>query len=182
MEFVIDNTNGNLPNKVGTSFVALQQLLDKSSYLYLDQHSGPTANLLRYLMSNGDIVEITTDGKTVELNGQMLSGEEKDELFNAIKSGSLSIARKADPSKPIPVMPMPEDSAPQSPLPQPKMDMRVVKNMARAVSADKAFKEKGNSFYDPAIEQADLGDDDSTQKRFAYYLKHGVFKGEDPNA
>lgn len=181
MEFIIDNTQGKLPRLVGTDFGKLKQLASDSSYMYLDQHSTPSANILRYLMSNGDIVEITTDGKTVEINGEMISGEEKDELFAAIRAGTLTVAQKADPSKPTPVIPVPQDNAPKSPVPSPKMNMMVVKNMTNNLTKKDEKEAKGSAFHDPSIESKNFGPDDEQFKNMAYYLKYGCYKGEDPN-
>ena len=67
-EFLVDNTNGKLPKACANSFERLKQIVGTSSHLTLESAKNATIGLLRYIMTNGDIVEMTTDGKTALLN------------------------------------------------------------------------------------------------------------------
>ena len=62
IDFVVDNTEGKLPARVGKSMQALQQYVNGSSHMRLEGATKATVNLLRYVMTNGDVVEITSDG------------------------------------------------------------------------------------------------------------------------
>ena len=64
VDFVVDNTNGKLPQMVQSSLPKLRMLCDNSSHMRLEEPKKATVNLLRYVMDNGDVVEITSDGHT----------------------------------------------------------------------------------------------------------------------
>jgi len=173
IEFVVDNTNGKLPSKIGTSFQALQAFVKNSSHMTISEATKATVNLLRYVMNNGDVVEITSDGHTVMLNGNLLGQEEKDALFAAVKRGEIKVARKTDISQAMPVMP---------PTPQPEMKpvkMRLSPEILDKIKSDqdkqKEIEEMNNASHDQEIEDAELHDaeDKEWTRRMMYWLKYG---------
>lgn len=170
-----DNTNGKLTQKVKT----LQQLLryvKNSSILKLIEDSSPTVNLLRYVLDNGDVVEITTDGHTAILNGRFLGQEEKNALFIAIKRGDINVSRKADPTKPIPVFPTPkvQEQAPES-----QVKSQITPGMLDAVQKRQSNIAKIRSLstksYDYEIENGDYSgaEDPGYCKEILYALRYG---------
>lgn len=103
IEVIVDNTHGKMPSEIGNSLQSLEQYIQKSSHLRLEEPSEPTAHLLRYVLENGDIAEVTTDGATCLLNGKLLSRAEKAAFFDSLTSGKIKVARRADIQNPIPV-------------------------------------------------------------------------------
>ena len=180
LEFMADNTNGRLPKLVQKSFDKLRALVNRSSHLMLEQHDKPIANLLSFVLSNGDIAEITTDGRTCMLNGTLLSDEEKEALFQAIQSGEISVSRKAD-SRPEPVFPMPI-SAPKLALPKikPPIDQNMVQSFEDRRKQEEKARQQATHNYDPLIEKMNFSDMISPEltKQLAYGLIHGRVKGE----
>ena len=156
IDFIVDNTEGMLPKKVGKSYQALLDFIKHSSRFTLEEPKEPTASLLRYILNNGDVVEITTDGKTAMLNGKLMSEEEKQALFEAIRNKQISISRKADPSSPVPVMPTPKIKQ----VPIAKVGTTMDKTKLKAIADMETKKSKSaqndDSDYDNQIEKMDL--------------------------
>jgi hypothetical protein len=185
IEFLVDNTNGKLPKTVQGSMDRLKQIVENSSHLKMTQPKEATAEVLRYIMTNGDIVEITTDGKTAELNGELLSEDEKKALFEAIRSGELSIARKADTSKPIPVLPKPAPSGPSMQDQQAqqdqqdnvgKFDVAKVNDLKDYQEQQRKERNRGNKNFDETIEKSvreSNEDDKGFLRHIMYALKYG---------
>lgn len=175
MEFIVDNTNGNLPSAVGASFDKLQQLVRGSSHLRMDEAKSPTATLVRYVMDNGDVVEITTDGRTVILNGQLVDEQQKMALFQAIKRGEIKVSRRAD--APVPVLPA-LASTPEPPKPpkgsNPSEGAMKHLNEMRKRKRTSELNASGTS--DREIDGRDYGysDDPAFSKAIAYYARHGT--------
>lgn len=69
MEVFSDNTNGKITNMAGDDFQKLLGIVNHSSTLSLEETKDATVGLLRYLTSNGDVIEMTTDGHTCMING-----------------------------------------------------------------------------------------------------------------
>ena len=184
-EVTADNTEGKLQELAGKDFKRLQSIIKQSSHLRLERPKVNMPNLLRYIMSNGDIVEITTDGKTCMLNGKLLSAEEQQELFSAIQSGELQVARKADHEQPIPVIPMPHSGQPQQPVPveAPKLNMGLVNQIREDQEKKQKEADRQTHYHDSSIEKADYSEvsDSAFTKQLAYCLKYGLAKGENPN-
>lgn len=183
VEFLVDNTEGKLSQMVGNSFMRLKQIVEKSSHLKLEQPSEPVAHLLRYVMSNGDIVEITTDGKTVLLNGDLLNEDEKSAFFEALKGGEITVAHKADVGKPIPVMPKINQSsqAIKVEMPEPgKINPELMRGLNDQAAKNQQNLQSGNQNYDKNIEKADTSatDDPEFFKYLAYNLKYGSYRGK----
>jgi hypothetical protein len=177
VEFIVDNTNGKLSKLVGREYSKLEALLANSSVLYSEEPKVATAHLVRYVLDNGDVAEITTDGRTCLLNGKMLTEEEKVALFNAIRTGELKVAHKADRERPVPVLPpMQSMSQPQK---QTGMDKDITSHF-KSMLIDKEKDESNSDIeYDHEIENADLSsaEDPAYTKRLMYLLKYGEKRG-----
>lgn len=174
IDFVVDNTNGKLPRLVGKDLSSLKKLVARSSHLSIEDTSGPTVNFLRYLLNNGDVVEVTTDGRTALLNGKLLSEEEKQAIFEAVRRGDLKVERKADPSKPIPVMPTPKIKTPQ--INESDTFRSQIIQEIEEMNRKKAEMNSINSKdYDAEIETMDLrgAEDPEYIKKLMYRLKYG---------
>lgn len=173
IDFVVDNTSGNLPKQVGRSFQALLQHVQNSSHLSIEEPKKATVNLLRYVMNNGDVIELTSDGHTCILNGQLLSQEEKDALFNAVRRGDIKVARKTDVQAAIPVVP----SSP----PPPKREVRgkisptVLGMIEQQQKEEQKNKMLGSKDYDAEIDDADLdqAEDKDWTRDLMRWLKYG---------
>lgn len=176
IEWTVDNTEGDLPKKVGNVFSELQRIVNGSSHLSLVEPTEPTAHLLRYVLNNGDVAEITTDGQTCLLNSKLLNPAEKQALFSAISSGTLGVAHKADQAYPIPVLPSskPNTTPERTKTEKEKLHAEVKKHLA----TKKKTEDKGNAYNDPAIEKIDFSysDDPEFSKNLLYYIKHGYPK------
>jgi hypothetical protein len=176
LEFVVDNTNGKLPASLGNDFSRLKQIISKSHHLRMSHPQGATLGLLRYSLENGDIIEVTTDGKSCLLNGSLLQEQEKDALFYAIANGHLKVKEKADLSKPIPILPKIQ------PAPM-KKESQNDKEYIKALNESRQQKEKDNAFnsskYDRRIESIDFSDmhNPALSQDLLYMLKYGTHKG-----
>jgi len=179
LDFIVDNTDGALPEATQGSYERLISMVRRSSHMVIEEPQTPVAHLLRYVMNNGDVVEITTDGKTCLLNGKLLGVEQKNALFAAISRGEISVAHKADITKPVPVMPI-GDTRPKD---KPKRNFSLRENLEKAlVKRLKIKSEKdasSNADYDHRIEDMNLAgiEDAESIKAFAYHLKYGKKAG-----
>jgi hypothetical protein len=176
VEFIVDNTDGVLPQEVGGSYERLMKLANGSSHIRLQQPQKATVNLIRYVMDNGDVVEITSDGRTCMLNGELLDEARKNALFVAIRRGEIKVARKAD--KPVPVIPTQPTTAQAAPEP-PHQSREVIGLLADMHARQKQIETTYSGRNDPAIEQVDrsYSDDPAFSKAMAYYAKHGTGGG-----
>lgn len=171
-----DNTDGKITEKIKT-FQQLLRYVKNSSILKLVEDSKPSVNLLRYVMDNGDVVEITTDGHTAILNGRLLSSEEKDALFIAIKRGEIKVSRKSDPSQAIPLFPSvqrKEEAPIKSQLSEGMMD--AIRKSQQKVTKLRSMSTKS---YDYEIENGDYSgaEDPEYIKEMLYSLKYGDSNG-----
>ena len=177
VDFIVDNTRGSLPKVVGGKFDKLVQIVRSSSHLSLMEPQEATTHLLRYVLTNGDVVEITTDGKTAVLNGRLLSPEERNALFSAIKNGELGIARKADLAAPHPVLP------PLQSFTKPStgdFGDKIREVMMKRMENEQKKKADSSVDYDHSIEESDYRglEDPNWTKQFMYYLKYGAARGQ----
>lgn len=182
LDFIVDNTDGKLPKTVKNSFTRLQQIVSKSSHMHMDEPTKPTAHLLRYLLDNGDLIEITTDGKTAVLNGKLLQENEKNAIFNAIKTGDLKVARRTNLHAAVPILPTKKPQIKEE-AKRPTGNTALLNLIAE--NNNKILKEKrqSNSNYDSELEKMDLSDldtpdDEGVCRNMLYYIKYGKFKGE----
>ena len=174
VDFTVDNTGGRLPKMIGRSYERLMNVLRNSSTLYADTPTTATAQLLRYVLDNGDVAEITTDGKTALLNGKLLDEQEKNVLFMSIRSGQIKVARKADMSAPIPVLP-PVTKLKQAPV-STGIDDGLLSEFKKMANDQEEKDSMSSEQYDYHIENADLSDaeDPDYVKHMLYSLKYGA--------
>ena len=173
LDFVVDNTKGQLPKLFQNSYPKMQQVIGNSSHMTMSEPTKATVNLLRYVMDNGDVVEITSDGHTVILNGHLLPQEEKDALFNAFTRGEIKVARKTDVQQALPVVP----SNPPTGFSEPKgkMNPTVLGMVEDDQDKKDTAREMATREYDPAIDDAHLSDaeDADWTKELMRWLKWG---------
>jgi hypothetical protein len=103
IEWTVDNTNGKLPSEAGDNLASISKYVEANKHMDFAEDDKSAAQLLRYVLENGDVAEVTTDGASCVLNGKILSQEEKAAFFDAITQGTIKVARKADVMRPIPV-------------------------------------------------------------------------------
>jgi hypothetical protein len=175
VDFIVDNTGGVLPRESGGDYERLVRMVSKSSHLKMKEPDKATSHLIRYVMDNGSVVEITTDGMTCLLDGELQDEQQKRALFAAIKSGQLKVARKSDNA--VTVMASPTIEPPK--VEKPKTDAGVIHLLAIMHKQDEEMEKNYNRSYDKDIEDGDreYSDDPEFSKNFAYALKHG--RGED---
>jgi hypothetical protein len=173
IDFIVDNTNGKLPKTVGRSMQKLSDLVKKSSHMSLEEPKKATVNLLRYVMDNGDVVEITTDGHTAMLNGNLLSQEEKEALFQAVRRGDIKVTRKTDIQQAIPIMPASDKPTPS--LQKPKLRPEIMDLIKSDQDKRDEIQKMATKSYDEEIENADLHDaeDKEWTRKLMYWLKYG---------
>lgn len=176
IDWITDSTDGALPEATQNSYQRLVSIINSSSHLSMEEPKMPVAHLLRYVLDNGDVAEITTDGKTCLLNGKLLTLEHKNALFAAIARKEVNVTRKADITRPIPVMPA------QAPKQQPQRKSSHKPGVEAAISAElkKQAKLHASSTidYDHKIENMNLSHISDYQERekvkeLAYALKYG---------
>jgi hypothetical protein len=117
VDFATDNTNGEITHGViekdipkQQQFAALQAKIADTSHLKMvEKTPDKPFYMLRYTLNNGDVVEITADGLSCFLNGEMLTHFEKNALFDAIRTGAIKVVGKTDYKDAIPFgMPVPK--------------------------------------------------------------------------
>lgn len=177
LEFIIDNTNGKLPRMFEGSFARARMITEKSSHLHMDEPTKPTVSILRYVLENGSVVEITNDGKTATLNGKILEEAEKAALFSAIRSGNLKVKTKADTHRPIPILPSIKTAA--KPKEPGTIDTQLLKQIRQNQEENKKADEADSVDHDKRIEAMDFSGahNPDTGKALMYALKYGSFKG-----
>lgn len=179
LDWVVDNTNGELPNMAQGSLKRLFRAVDRSSHLAMNPPTEQTVALLRYQLTNGDIVEITTDGETAMLNGEILQPTEKRAMMGLLGSGKLQVKQKADMSRPIPILPQKYKRNPVVKQNKPMISNGLMDSFMEQRNKEKQ-KKKANSFdYDAEIESMDFSDQPYPEqsKNLFYMLKYGVVKG-----
>lgn len=185
IDITVDNTEGKFPSMVGTSFAKVKALVEKSSNLDMSEPSEPAAHLLRYLLENGDVIEITTDGRTAILNGRLLEEAEKNAIFAAIRSGELKVSRRADTAQPIPVVPSaPKEDQSYKLIERQPLDRSLIAMAREQNEAVAEMQAQASRANDDMIEKMDLSDldtpdDEAMTRGMLYYVRHGGFKGTD---
>ncbi len=176
LDFVVDNSHGKLPALFQNSYQKMIQATQKSSHLTLEQPKKATVNLLRYVMDNGDVVEITSDGHTCMLNGDIIDQDTKDALFAAVKRGELKVARKTPIQQALPLLPT-QEAPEQEPAKPTEVKMSGgVMDMIKKQQADADKNQKlASKKYDQDIENAKLhaAEDKDWTRRMMYFLKYG---------
>lgn len=174
LEFIVDNTGGKLPHMAQNSFERLKDIIDTSHHLSLERPQHPAAHLLRYVLSNGDSIAITTDGQTALLNGEMLTEKQKLAFFEALRGGHLKVI--SQPHAAVPVLPGAPPVRPREP--SRKVDKGLIEWGQEQNRRDYQKFYGGNFEYDPQIEESDFdgGEGFPDIKNFLYWLKYGKRK------
>lgn len=174
IEFIVDNSNGAVPKMANNSFKELSRKVSASSHLSLEEPTKSSITMFRYILSNGDVAEISSDGHTCILNGKILEPEEKDALFAAIKRGEISVNRKADGIQQYPIMPSikPTEKKQQKNFISKAALDNIRKEQKQAIEAGKLSTPE----YDYEIESGDYRGAESPNyvKRILYKLKYGT--------
>lgn len=174
IDWIIDNSNGKLSRMAQGNFQILSSIIDKSSHMKLAHPTEATVGLLRYSLENGDIIEITTDGKTAMLNGSIIAPEEKNALMGLIQSGKIKVKGKANIAAPLPIRNMPKQSkAKYKPTKKETDQAEAEREKIRKSIADKASR--GSSKWDDAIEKVDFSDSHCPDlgRQLLYLMKYG---------
>jgi hypothetical protein len=103
ISWVNDSTSGKLALSCKNNFKLLKEMADKSSHIKLTFSEDKVA-IHRFILTHGDVAEITADNATHILNGTILTPEQSAALDNMIQSGQVQVTQRADLNSPI-VMP-----------------------------------------------------------------------------
>jgi len=174
IDWIVDNSRGKLKQVAQGDFEALKAFIDKTSHMIMEVPEGPTPGLLRYSLENGDIVEITTDGKTAMLNGSVLEYEHKMALMSAINSGQLKVKGRADLKTPLPIKPKPKTVVSKE-LPKSEVNKSFLDEVKRKQKKEKSKNAMGRYGSDAKIEDIDFSDSHcpAMGKQLLYLLKYG---------
>ena len=174
IDWIVDNTNGKLPQQTAGRLERLMQMVKKSSHLFIEEPKQATVGLHRYMLSTGDVVEVTTDGKTAVLNGRLLSAQERDALFAAVQRREVTVQRKADIEVPIPILGA-QQTPPSLPKPPTGFNSMITDELKRQDQERRESEARSSAAYDEAIENADLrgAEDPTFVRELMYQLKYG---------
>lgn len=96
---IIEDLNNFLyDNFKNLSFEDFTNKINRLSAFYLKKRINAVVYFDAYIFDNGDLLEITSDNKTVLLNKQMLSSIDKHKLLNSLKNNSIKISRQLNRS------------------------------------------------------------------------------------
>jgi len=173
IDWIIDNTKGKLKHISQGNFEVLRSVVSKSSHLKMTVPEQATVGILRYTLENGDMVEVTTDGKTAMLNGRVMEENEKYGLMSAINSGKLKVKGKADITKPIPLAPRPK--IPYRKKAESKVNSNLYKSFSKLDKQQKDEESQNNSRKDKKIDSIDFGQTEypNIARQLLYLLKYG---------
>jgi len=173
IDWVLDNTKGKLPAIAGGQFAKLKMMVDKSHHLTMSTPDQATVGILRYSLVNGDVVEITTDGKTALLNGKIMAEEEKLGLMAAINAGKIQVKNKADIQRPIPITPRPKPYKKEAS--GVSIDKHIHEAIAKSKEEDIIKELDNNRFRDSRIDSVDFSGTHSPEmgRQLLYLLKYG---------
>lgn len=171
LDWIVDNTRGKLPSLSGNNWDTLKSTIENSSHLNISSPKETTVGLLRYFLESGDVVEITTDGKTAQLNGKIMSEAEKNGLMSAISSGKVKVKEKANTTQPMQIPSIQESqkelSAKKSPI-QPEL--------FKVPDDEKDEQDESYTRYnDPGIKKMKFEGSHSPEmgRQLLYLLKYG---------
>jgi len=178
VQFILDNTKGELPKKAGDDFSKLQNFIHQSSHLELQKDDLKNYSIIRYLLNNGDVVEVTNDLKTMFVNGTLLSDIEKQQLLNLLATNQLQVASQDGSSLPISVAlkQVQENSTTNTEIRQkPRLNPTYLKYMLEYVRNQDRLDKMSNANYDYNIESQDYSDaeDPDFVKKMLYLFKYG---------
>lgn len=173
IDWIVDNSNGKLVRMASGDFSRLKSIVDKSSHLKMEKPEEATVGMLRYMLENGDVVEITTDGKTAQLNGELMPEEEKFGLMSAIASGKIKVKTKANISTPLQLIPKPKP--PKKEVPVKHIDDKTIAAISRHKDKDKNRITSDNRYRDSKIDSVDFSGSECPEmgRQLLYLLKYG---------
>ena len=93
-QFVMDKTNGKIQSLFAKGLIDGINKIDESDNLEIV--SNPNVKSYTYVLTNGDTIVITTDGKSACLNGRLLSNEEFAKVHELLAQGKLKVSKKAN--------------------------------------------------------------------------------------
>ncbi len=173
IDWIIDNSNGKLSRMAQGNFQILSSIIEKSSHMKLEHPTQATVGLLRYSLENGDIIEITTDGKTAMLNGSLIAEEEKIALMSLIGSGKIKVKGKANLASPMPIRRMPKQPPQEESKPNDDAEGEEIRKKAR----DKIEDERNHwsPRKDKVIDAIDFSDSHCPDlgRQLLYLMKYG---------
>lgn len=175
IEFTVDNTEGRMPKITGNKLSKLLEVVSKSHHLHLEQTKNPTIGLYPFLLENGDVIKITSDGKTALLNGNLLNEIEKQALFHALQTKQLKVKNKPNVGSPIPIIAQVNQvSSPKQPHLNYKMNPFLEKAAHKELAKKRKIREASSKDYDIEIEnfKTDHPDPKFIKKLF-YLLRYG---------
>jgi hypothetical protein len=181
VQFILDNTKGELPKKVGDDFSKLKDFINQSSHLELQKDDLKNYSIIRYLLNNGDVVEVTNDLKTLFVNGTLLSDVEKQQLLNLLATNQLQVVSQDGSSLPISVAlkQVKENSNTNTEIrKKPRLNQTYLKYMLEYIRNQDRLDKMSNSNYDYNIESQDYSDaeDPAFVKKMLYLFKYGEKK------
>lgn len=180
IEYMVDNTDGNIQMMLGKNFAEAKEAIRNSSHITMEPSTKRTHGYFRYLLDNGDTVEITADGLTCLVNGQLVNEQQKNILMDAIVSGQVTVKNKANINSPTIVPPY------RRPAPAPKKEidhsqMAFMRALNKNYATMEEEEKEASSDFDHRIERADYSnsEDPSFSKSLGYLVTHGKLKGSD---
>lgn len=173
IEWIFDATDGKLNDMAQGDINRLKEVIGKSSYLDIHSPEDSSVGMLRYMMENGDIVEVTTDGKTAILNGMILDDQKKKTLMQLINSGKLKVKTRARLEDPVTVAvaaPIRPDERKRS-----KYEQLMTKEIEKNQQEEEARESLNSKDRDYDIESMDFSELPNPEfgRQLMYLLKYG---------
>lgn len=169
-----DRTDGAIERMGGGDWPTLVRRLKLSSALRLRIKREGNPGILRYMLDSGDVAEVTTDGRTAILNGDILSEQQKNALMAAIANGQVTVTHKQQIAKPSPLgEAISEPAGPFSPTDSGRSERQA--RFRAGAERSKAKKSNYNKNYDPSIDNMPTAGLEWPEhaKHMAYLLKYG---------
>jgi hypothetical protein len=178
VEFVVDNSNGELPKVSQGLLQNLRSFCGNSSHLTMEQSSENIAHFVRYMLNNGEVVELSTDHKTVLINGKLLDEQHKEILFDMIRTGEVKVTSSSNEAYPVPSIPAPKPAQPASTVSEHHVRIKTALQLMKQEQARRDEMMKWSSpDYDPEIESADFSSMDNYgadfTKKLWYFMRYG---------
>lgn len=177
-ELTLDNTMGKVDRLGQGSFSRLRTSVEKSSHMHLTEDDTPVPQYHRYLLNNGDVVEITADGKTAVLNGELLAEDAKNQLLDMLATNQIEVQHGRD-DQPMTALPIVRQQKRKVVRNARKMDNGLLGGIEeRRMEQDRVAK-RCSIQYDPILEDAQFSTlDPEFTKTLGYGLKYNAFKGD----
>jgi hypothetical protein len=176
VHFIVDNTEGSLPDQTQGSLEKLMKLVHNSSHLIIEEPKKATVGIYRYMLDTGDVIEMTTDGKTAILNGKLLNEQEKAAIFNAVKNKEINVKNKTNIETPIPIFGTQKvKKQPEKSKQELKFNPLILQHIKENIDKTEKIRKNASKEYDEELEQiakTDLENPDGFRK-LLYALKYG---------